>query len=662
AEADPIYFRTLVSESKPSFNLNLAWMQSRRLRPALIAIGAVACSAILRELLDPIAQDDAPLMLFCFSVILAALYGGFKSGIAAILLSIPTADFLFVDPRYTFFVHDPRGMLVMLATFGTVGFGICWVTERLNRTRAELRRLAIEVQNANSELRASQASLMRSDERFRMATAVANEAIWEWNPRNGTGAWSEPFVQKFGEPPQSGAFDWWLEKIHPDDRQRVSEGFLAALNSDAKEWKAEYRFRKADGEWAQMLDRACFARAADGKAVRVVGSNLDITEAARARAAVQESELRLNTLAAMVPEILFTATAQGEIDYASKRFTDFTGASPAALAGGGWLEFVHPEDRDRARQVWMDAIVSGRECGDSYRLRGADGQYRWFQCHAAPLRSADQKPVKWFGVCADIDDHIRLENEQRRQKEELVKANDRLHRFAFAVAHDLNEPLRTVRALTQMMRSRLEGALDDDTKLLMGSILGGAGRMRNLIHDLLEYSRIGEASAEPKVEIDLNEALAKALNNLQFAITESGAQIGFDRLPAIFSPPGLAASVFQNLLANALKYCDGRPEIYIGCRRSGGEWVISVKDNGIGIDPQYHSTIFEPFRRLHARSQYSGTGIGLASCKIIVEDLGGRIWVESAKGAGSTFFFAIPAAQSQTGSALLQETGAQSEA
>jgi chemotaxis family two-component system sensor kinase Cph1 len=169
--------------------------------------------------------------------------------------------------------------------------------------------------------------------------------------------------------------------------------------------------------------------------------------------------------------------------------------------------------------------------------------------------------------------------------------------------------------------------------------------MRKLIHDLLEYSRTGNEPIGDNVEADANLVLGLALQQLQLRIEESGAKITFDKLPAVVANQDLLIRVFQNLIGNAIKYSNEKPaEIYISCKREASEWVFSVKDNGIGVDPQYHDRIFEPFQRLRHR-EAAGTGVGLAICKRIVERHGGRMWVESAEGKGSTFLFTIPASQ-----------------
>ena len=185
--------------------------------------------------------------------------------------------------------------------------------------------------------------------------------------------------------------------------------------------------------------------------------------------------------------------------------------------------------------------------------------------------------------------------------------------------------------------------LDEKAKQYLGFTIEGAERMQVLVSDLLEYSRVGSKAQEP-VSTNAGESLGHALANLQESITESGTKVTHDPLPTVISDGLQLTQVFQNLIGNAIKFrtSGATPEVHVGCRPDGKEWVFFVKDNGIGIEPQYADRIFKIFERLHTREEYPGTGVGLAICKKIVERHGGRIWVESEAGEGSTFFFTLP--------------------
>jgi len=234
-----------------------------------------------------------------------------------------------------------------------------------------------------------------------------------------------------------------------------------------------------------------------------------------------------------------------------------------------------------------------------------------------------------------------------QQADELKRSNADLEQFAYVASHDLQEPLRMVSGFTGLLKRRYGGKLDADADEYIEFAVGGANRMQALINDLLSYSRVGREEVAAKA-IDTQVALDQALANLQTAIEERSAMVSCGQLPTVWANHGMLVRLFQNLIANALKFCKAeRPIVRVQAEPRGAEWVFSVADNGIGIDPQYQDRIFLIFQRLHKQSEYPGTGIGLAVCKRIVERNGGRIWLESEPGKGTTFFFTLPATGGQ---------------
>jgi PAS domain S-box-containing protein len=239
--------------------------------------------------------------------------------------------------------------------------------------------------------------------------------------------------------------------------------------------------------------------------------------------------------------------------------------------------------------------------------------------------------------------------DRKRAEEELSRANQDLKEFTYAVTHDLNEPLRTVTAYTQLLARRLGAQLKPDERGFVDFILAGSRRMGDLIKDLLLHARLGETAAGDRVLVDCGKAVQDALLHLKGSIQESQAVITVDSLPLVEGDLSQLVQLFENLIGNALKYRkpDSIPEIHVSAGRQDGRSLISVRDNGIGLRPEYAEQIFGVFKRLHG-SKYPGTGIGLAICKRIVERHGGRIWVVSAEGLGATFSFTLPEASRQS--------------
>ena len=254
------------------------------------------------------------------------------------------------------------------------------------------------------------------------------------------------------------------------------------------------------------------------------------------------------------------------------------------------------------------------------------------------------EPALLLLAIEDVTERRRVEEERDRAMAELRRSNAELERFAYVASHDLQEPLRMVASYTQLLARRYQGRLDEKADRFIAYAVEGATRMQALINDLLTFSRLGSRGPAP-ADTDAGEVLRRALANLEVAVRGSGAVVTHDPLPTVAADPTLLLQLFQNVLSNAIKFrAEAPPRVHVSAAAQGGEWVFSVRDNGIGIDPAYAERVFVVFQRLHTRAEHPGTGIGLAICKKIVELHGGRMWLQSQPGEGSTFLFTLPAA------------------
>jgi light-regulated signal transduction histidine kinase (bacteriophytochrome) len=318
--------------------------------------------------------------------------------------------------------------------------------------------------------------------------------------------------------------------------------------------------------------------------------------------------------------------------------------------------FTEPE---KAREGYQKVLADGLVRDYPLTIRHTSGRTTDVLYNATVYRNEAGQAQGVFAAARDITERKRAEEELAQHRdhledlvrqrtaeveaaaEDLARSNRDLEQFAYVASHDLQEPLRIVAGYLQLLERRYKGKLDADADEFISFAVDGAARMQHLINDLLAYSRLGTHS-KPFGPVDTEAVLRRALANLRTSIQEAGAQVTHDPLPSVVGDATQLTQLFQNLLSNAIKFRGkDAPKIHVSACPDGGHWLFAVQDNGIGIDPQYKDRIFAVFQRLHTREKYPGTGIGLAICNRIVERHGGRIWVDSQPGHGSTFHFTI---------------------
>lgn len=323
--------------------------------------------------------------------------------------------------------------------------------------------------------------------------------------------------------------------------------------------------------------------------------------------------------------------------YASPATSKVLGYQPEELLGRNGLDLVHPQDRDHSGRSLMEVLMEPRSPNRiQARVRQKDGQWIWVESTARNL--LDKPEIGAIVVnYREINSHKAAEEERQRYAEELARSNVELQAFAQSAAHDLREPLRTIGVFTEILVQKAR--LDKDTEEIAHLIVNGVTRMSTLVDDLLTSSRYGASALRQPVKLEL--AVDLAIQNLSDALRSSGAIVKVESLPTVQGNERDLVRLFQNLISNAVKYRSESPVVIrITAERTGRDWVIKIHDNGIGIEKEYHQTVFGLFMRLHTQ-EIPGTGIGLAICKKIVEEMGGKIWVESEPGAGSTFCFTV---------------------
>ena len=359
----------------------------------------------------------------------------------------------------------------------------------------------------------------------------------------------------------------------------------------------------------------------------------------------KESGAKYRGLLEAAPDAMVVVNQAGEIVLLNVRAEKQFGYSRDELIGQqvkniipeGFAERLIADGTRSAAEALAQQIGTGIEL----IARRKDGSEFPIEIMLSPLESAEGVLVT--AAIRNITERKKSEEHLVETVGELKRSNEELQQFAYVSSHDLQEPLRMVASYTQLLAKRYKGRLDSDADEFIAFAVDGCNRMQGLIQDLLAYSRAG-TNGKVFCEVSAEDALQQALTNLRITIEQSGAVVSHDSLPAIKTDETQLTQVFQNLVGNAIKYRSAEaPRVHVSATNNGGnEWIFSLRDNGLGIAPQYFEKIFVLFQRLHGRNEFEGTGIGLAICKKVLERLGGRIWVESQPEKGSTFYFALP--------------------
>jgi PAS domain S-box-containing protein len=489
-------------------------------------------------------------------------------------------------------------------------------------------------------------NLRRSEERLTLALeAGGGVGTWDWDVVNDRVYSNARYAQLFSLDPQTGIdgapVAKFLAHIHPEDRGRVEQRAREAVSGGAQ-YADEYRVIEADGSarWIQVRGRSHLDAA--GKPTRFPGVAFDITDRKRAEEALRESQERIRAIYDAIYEYIGLLSVDGKILDCNPASLTFAGNTLADVVGRPFWESpwftATPGMPERVKSA-VTEVAAGASVRIEMTLIRPSGEARIFDFSMHPIRNQRGEVVLMVPEARDITDLKRAEEELSRANEELRRANRELEEFAYVASHDLQEPLRMVNIYTELILQ--EAANAEEAAEYAGFVRQGVRRMEGLIQGLLTFSRAVHADG-PSVNANLADSLNEALSVLNNRIEENGSVITAETMPVVRGDTAQFAHVFQNLLSNSMKYRKKgtTPEIHVSAVEDGEYWTISVRDNGMGFDPQYAERIFGLFKRLY-KEEYPGTGLGLAICKRIVERYGGRIWAEGRPGEGATFSFSL---------------------
>lgn len=508
-------------------------------------------------------------------------------------------------------------------------------------------------------------ALRQSEEQFRTLANSISQLAWIADKEGWIYWYNDRWYDYTGTTLEEMKGWGWAKVHHPDYLQKIVDFVKVAWKKD-EPFELTFPLRRKDGEYRWFLTRAYPVKDGEGNIVHWIGTNTDINDQQEISKALRQSEELLRQISDLMPQIVWASDAKGNYDFFNKKWYEYSGFNFDESMNMGWTRILHPEDYEYSIESWKSAVQTGRNYYVEHRKKGVDGEYRWFLSRANPLKNENGDITRWFGTCTDIQDQKMandiLELKVAARTSELLEANtglkrmnEELEQFNYAASHDLQEPLRKILLFTERIKMKDFEKLSETSRDLFNKITNAAGRMSNLLKALLDFSSI------PKEDhyslVNLNDIITAVENDLELIIAQKGAVIRKETLPGIYAISLQMQQLFYNLINNALKFTKPgvTPIINIRSRVLSKAEIIDqqmptgkiyyefeVSDNGIGFEEEYAEKIFVLFNRLHTRQSYSGSGVGLALCKKVVENHQGKIWATSPVGSGASFHIILP--------------------
>ena len=479
-----------------------------------------------------------------------------------------------------------------------------------------------------------------SEARFRNMADHAPVMLWVTDPSGACVYLNRQWFEYTGQPRDQALGDGWFAALHPDDVERVRANFRAA-NEMQVPFRTEYRLRQWEGEYRWFIDSAMPRFDGTGEFVGYIGSVIDIEDRRRAEQALRESERQFRAVVENLPGLAWSALPDGHFDYFNRRWAEYTGRAPEMMEGWGWQVVHDPEVLPRVLERWTHSLATGDSFEMEFPLRGADGVFRWFLARVQPLRDSEGRIVRWFGVATNVD-------EQQRQATALRDALAARDTFLSVASHELRTPLTPLSLKLEMLAREARAALPLP---LAQRVLGytdstrrQVARLSSLVSDLLDVSRIAAGRFTVVREpVDLAAVVREVVARAEPQALRAGSRLTLEAPERLETESDRLRydQVVTNLVDNAIKYGDGKP-IRVRLSAEPGWAVLTVLDEGIGIDPAKLDVIFGRYERAVSERHYGGLGLGLYISRTVVEAMGGTVSAESERGLGSKFEVRLP--------------------
>ncbi|UPL48661.1 PAS domain-containing sensor histidine kinase [Hymenobacter sublimis] len=477
----------------------------------------------------------------------------------------------------------------------------------------------------------------RLDTRLRVLTETAPQITFTTDAAGAYEYVSPQWYYFTGQPPTADVNAIWPLLIHPDDRLRVLyQSDTARANGVG--WNYEYRLRRHDGQYRWMLSRALPELHAPDKPVFWHGAVTEVHDQRELAEALRRGEAELQFLADSIPQLIWTATAEGFIDYYNQHTAEYTGRSTQDLGPTGWISLLEPREQAAAARRWVQCVGTGENYEGLYQMRRHDGQYRWHIIRARQL--TDTRGPRWFGACTDVDDQHRLREVLQTQYDELARTNRDLDTFVYTASHDLKQPLFNLRGLFDELH-RVATFSDPEQEVLIQMVDEALSQFEGTLQDLAATVQNQRELAAPTETLDLRSVAEEVLLGLRAQVEESEAvvELQMSQAPTLTYGRANLRSVLHNLISNALKFAhpERAPHIVVRSELSEtGQPQLLVQDNGLGMNLQTEPTpAFHNFERQHPR--ISGAGVGLYLVQRIVDSRGGHLAVTSKVNEGTSF-------------------------